>query len=234
MTATVQAASTGSAGGGAATVTKPTGTVDNDLLIAVHWQDPDGTPTAQTATGWAQEGSTQDVALVGSTKVWRKTASSEGASWSFGGDAAASSLVAVLRIDGHDPSTPIDVTTTVSTGAASVNHVAPAVSPTGSDSLLISGAYALVAGSDTNSYTPPSGMTERADWQVAGGWIVGSVATLGLSTSGSTGTKTFVCTISKVWLTVSLAIKSAPTGPPPPDDPHGILRKVPRGRRVRR
>ena len=234
MTATCQAASSGSAPGGAVTVTKPTGTVDNDLLVAISWQDPDGNPASQTATGWTQEGSTQDVALVGSTKVWRKTAASEGASWSFGGDIGASGLVAVLRIDGHDPSTPIDVTATFSTGAASTSQVAPSISPSGTDSLLICGAYTLVAGTDTNSYTPPSGMTEQADFQVSGGWIVASVATLGLSASGATGTKTFTCTISKVWLTVSLAVKSEPTGPPPPDDPHGFLRKVPRGRRVRR
>lgn len=207
MPATYRAVSSAAADTGNVVVTKPSGTVDGDLLLAVHFQDPDGSAANQTASGWTQVGSTQDNA-VGSTKVWRKAASSEGANYTFGGDGGASGVVIIIRIDGHDAGSPIDVTATFGTGGSSVSHVAPAVSPAGSDSLLVCGAYALVEGAAL-TYTAPGTMTERADVQPSGQWVAGTLATQGLAASGSTGTRTFTASTAKAWNAFSLAVASA-------------------------
>lgn len=208
MAATFRTVATGTADGGNISVTKPSGTVDGDLLFAVHWQDPDGAPASQTASGWTQVGSTQDNAN-GSTKLWRKAASSEGASYTFGGDASGSSVVIVIRVDGHNAASPIDAGPSFGTGATSTSHVAPDISPAGSDSLLVCGAYGLVAGSETRTYTAPGTMTEQADLQPSGLWVVGTLATQSLAASGATGTRTFTLSASKPWNTFSVAIASA-------------------------
>ena len=77
MPATYRSVASAAADSGNILVTKPAGTVDTDLLLAAHWQDPDGVPASQTASGWTQVGATQDNAN-GSTKIWRKAASGEG------------------------------------------------------------------------------------------------------------------------------------------------------------
>lgn len=211
MPATYRTVATGTAASGNVSVTKPSGTVDGDLLLAVHYQDPDGAPASQTASGWTQVGSTQDNGN-GSTKLWRKAASGEGASYTFGGDGSASSVVIVIRIDGHNAGSPIDVTGTFGTGSTSTSHVSPSVSPAGSDSLLVCGAYGLVAGAQTVTYTAPGSMTERADLQPPGTWIVGTLATEALAASGATGTRTFNSSASKPWNAFAVAIASAAGG----------------------
>lgn len=211
MAATYQSVATGSSTGGNYTITKPSGTVDGDLLFLVSYQDPDGSPTNQTASGFTQVGSTLDNAT-GSIKLWRKAASGEGASYTIGCDSAAAGVGIMIRVNGHNAASPIDGTAQTSTGAASTSHVAPSVTDVaGSDSLLITGAYGLCNGTAA-SYTGLSAGTERADLQPAtGNWIVGSLGTEALAASGATGTRTWTCSISRAWNTFAVAIASAST-----------------------
>jgi hypothetical protein len=115
----------------------------------------------------------------------------------------------VYVLSGVDTATPVDAAAGNFNTSATTVHDAPSVSPTSSDAFLVchdnSGG-----GSSTPSYTPPSGMTEQYDSQVGGFSMTG--ATLQLSSSGATGTKTFTPAGSVEYGTVSIALKTASGG----------------------
>lgn len=115
----------------------------------------------------------------------------------------------VYVLSGADTSTPTDGAAGTFNISATTTHDAPSVSPSSSDAYLVchdnSGG-----GSSASSYTPPSGMTEQYDAQVGG--ISHTGATLQLSASGATGTKTFTPSGSVEYATVSIAVKSAAAG----------------------
>lgn len=120
------------------------------------------------------------------------------------GDEDKSLVVYVLS--GADTSTPTDGAAGNFNISATTTHDAPSVSPGSSDAFLVchdnSGG-----GSSASSYTPPSGMTEQYDAQVGG--ISHTGATLQLSASGATGTKTFTPSGSVEYATISVAIRTA-------------------------
>lgn len=210
MPASVRSPASAAVDAGNINVSKPSGAVDGDLLLAVCFADPDGAAVTAPA-GWTLVGSAFAPAGIGFGRVYRKAASGEPASYTFTGSAGSSNNVIVLAVTGHDSATPIDVAATWGSGAASASHIAPSVSPTGSDSLLVCGWYGLTTGA-ASTYTPPGTMTERADLQPPGLWIVSSVATEGLTASGATGTRTATLTFSRPYIGVSVAVKSAGGG----------------------
>ncbi|MFC5996960.1 hypothetical protein ACFQE5_22370 [Pseudonocardia hispaniensis] len=180
-------------------VTKPTGTTSGDLLVAVQFCDYSAsTGSAMTApAGWTQAGSTASTPggsfhPVG--KVWYKVAGgSEPSSYTFGSSSSSSSVISVLALSGADTSTPIRVVPSWSTGSAGTSHVAPSI-PVGSgqadgDLLLCAAASDYYDSGRGNSYSPPSGMTERTD--ISAQFTYTSVASLALTGTGATGTKTF-------------------------------------------
>jgi hypothetical protein len=202
--------SAGSAGG-SIVVNKPPATVDGDLLIALHFADPDGSTASMTAPGgWTQSGSTQSTAN-GDIKIWTKTAASEGASYTFGGDAASSNEVVILDVANVNATTPVDVAATFGAGGTSASHVAPTISPTVADDLLISGFYGLTLGT-ARTYTPPPPMSEEVDAQPSSSWIVVEVCSERLTVSGATGTRTATCSASVGWEALSLAVKAPAAG----------------------
>lgn len=211
---TVRSVGTGSAAGGNVTVTKPTGTAEGDYLIAYNTMDPDSAASTMTgASGFSQIGTTNTVTSAGHAKVWAKVAgASEPADYTFGGAAGSSSAVVMLCLTGQHASTPIDVSPTHGgSSTAATAHVAPSIDPTVTDTLMITG-YMALAQNGSGSYSPPSGMTERAD-VTAGAWTQTSVATQLLSADTATGTRTATFSESKAWIATSLAIAPSAGGP---------------------
>lgn len=86
-------------------ITKPTGTIDDDLLIAIVG----GTRTGSTPSGWTQLSATTCGSSTGTVYVYYKIASSEGASYSFP-TGSQLALGSVLCYRGADTSGPIDGT----------------------------------------------------------------------------------------------------------------------------
>ena len=204
----VRSASTGSTGN-PTVVTKPAGTAAGDLLVGVHFTDVFGNTAGMTgASGFTQAGTTYSGSGSCFGKVWQRAADgSEGSSFSFGNP--DTTVVVMLAIGGHDTSTPINVLPVWSQGGPNqVSHIAPSVTPTVADGLLICGFAATGASA---SYTPPGGMVEQGD--AFAGFAFASVATeLLVGGAGvATGTRTATCSISGAndYTTLTLVIAPA-------------------------
>lgn len=88
------------------TLTKPTGTADGELLVAVIGAEPGGGGSVNSVpSGWtlAKQETTDGV-----TYMYYKIASSEGASWAWGFSASNVCGGAVLRISDPNTSDPLD------------------------------------------------------------------------------------------------------------------------------
>ena len=209
MSIFVRSSSTGSSGN-PTVVTKPAGTVSGDLLVAAHFTDVFGNTAGMTgASGFTQAGITYSGSGSCFGKVWQRAADgSEGSSFSFGNP--DTTVVVMLAIGGHDTSTPFNVLPTWSQGGPNQTaHIAPSVTPSVADGLLVCGFAAT--GSGTPSYTPPGGMTEQGD-AFAGFAFASVAAELLVGGAGvATGTRTATCSISGAndYTTLSLVISPA-------------------------
>jgi hypothetical protein len=126
------------------------------------------------------------------------------------GTADEEKALIVYVLSGADTITAIDVAAG-STGAASTSHVAPSIAPGSATAYLIGHASTDGTAANTNSYTPPSGMSETYDQNIIS-FMALTGATQQLAASGATGTKTFAYTASTVWVTLSIAVLTASGG----------------------
>lgn len=121
-------------------------------------------------------------------------------------------VLVVYVLSGADTATPTDGTpgTNFDSGGGSTSRVCNATSPSSSDAFLICHTNDG-NGSNSVSYTPPSGMTEQYDGSLSASMGY-SGATLQLAASGSTGTKTFAAAGNASYCTLTLAIKTSAAG----------------------
>ena len=189
------------------TVNRPTGTVAGDLLLAFV-----ALPAADTVSaapsGWTQLAAVDTggaTANIEAHAYWRLAAGGDPSSWTwtFSGSADATALIVAYQ----DASTggPIDVSASSSADPGDTTIEAPSVTTTHTADLLVTG-YA-VSDQVAASFTPPSGMTERADFQ--NGRTALGLADVVLGATGATGTKT--ATVSSTpdsWAAFSVAIAS--------------------------
>lgn len=202
----VRSSSTGSTGN-PTVVAKPAGTTTGDLLVGVHFTDVFGNTAGMTAAAFTQAGTTYSGTGSCFGKVWRRDVDgSEGSSFSFGNP--DTSVVVLMAIGGHDGTTPFNVLPVWSQGGPNqTSHIAPSVTPTVADGLLICGFAATGASA---SYTPPGGMVEQGDAfasfafaSVASQLLVGGAGV-------ATGTRTATCSISGANDYTSLSLLIAP------------------------
>lgn len=211
MTASVRSSSVGTVGTGNVSVTKPSGTVNGDLLVAFGFADPDGAQLTAPG-GWTSRGTGTSAAGFG--QVWTKVAASEGSSYTFTGSGSSDNAVSIVCVQGANTSSPLDGGPTFANngGASTSSHSAPSVSPATSDALLLCGHWIIHGSSST--FTPPSGMTEQVD--ATSGWAAVEVSSVGLSSSGATGTKSATSSTATQSpygnLCVSVAIKGEVSG----------------------
>jgi hypothetical protein len=161
-------------------VTKPTGTVQGDVLVAVVTHD--GAADAVTASGWTllQYASGSNI----NAGIYYKVAgASEPASYTFStvnSHAIGASIVAYNNVS---TTAPVDAFT-LQVNAAGANMAAPAAWSTSSQGRIL-----FVGGvSNSSSITPASGMTELIDTGSTG--IRVYMAEEAMIANGSTGTKT--------------------------------------------
>ena len=143
-------------------VTKPTGAVNNDILIAAIWVGLTGTaPTVTAPAGWTQIGivATSTAAGFGARfYVYWKRASGEGASYTFT-HASAFSLAVMAAYSGCVATgSPIEAFGQ-NTSTSSVTN-APSVTTQIANDLLL---YVSHNWDTAAALTPPTGMTERQD-----------------------------------------------------------------------
>lgn len=200
----------------------------DDVLVIVHSNDfytfanmatptVGGSTTGVTALASLDGGDNQ-----GHFKAYTYVVASTGdltVSATETGSADEEKGLAVYVLSGVDTASPVDGSPATSSGGTST-PVAPSVSPTSTDAFLI--CHTNSGPSNPGGYTPPSGMTD--DYDVLVGSAFGmSGASLQLSASGATGTKTFTAVNSHGWLTLSVAIKTGTAGPAPTVMPRAVI-----------
>jgi hypothetical protein len=199
--------------GVAATVNTGAGTAVDDVLVCFAGNDSGtagglGPPTG-TAGTWTLQATGDNGSGSAHLKVYTRPVTVGGAQTVTVSPIAGEEVCnSVVVLTGADTTSPADGAAG-GNGASSASHIAPAVSPATSDALLLCGAQTDGTAGSATAYAPPSGMTERTD--IRDGVFSGqSVASLVLSTSGSTGTKTFtVSPNTPPYASASIAVKGA-------------------------
>lgn len=172
---------------------KPGGTADKDMMFS--WQLSDfGNYSSLTApAGWTFLTGLDMGSSEMHLKIWYKLASSEGASYSWPMGSGVDGCVSIVTTRGINLNPATWLWATPVWAANSQTRVAPSVSGARPNALLLSSCSA-----DANdvacTWTPPSGMTERADIQ-SNGWATQSVASLA-NPSDPSGTKTFTASVN--------------------------------------
>jgi len=184
-----------------AVITKPAGTVDNDILIATLFLGrPGSTPADATPTaGWSLIARQLPAGggFSGNCAVYWKRAAAEGASWTFTFDTNYNFESHVAAYSGCITSgSPID------NFSQNMGNTAVATSlgfnTTKDNDLLL---YAGNNWDATGTLNPPAGMTERHD-------NITYQADLALTTPGATGDKTQNMVGSNPWSAFLIALRS--------------------------
>lgn len=198
------------------TVTKPTGVVDNDLLLAFVTIAGDKTISG-VPTGWTTVGSVTTGTATGdcTQAVYRKIASSEGASytWTFSGgvDAAA----AILAYSGSSTTAPVNVSHSNLMSSSTTTMTSASNTPNVADTITISsfGVNAGLVGDLT--FTLPSGTVKRAEADPAGTTTNRAVvAVYDESTPTATATGAKSTTVGNSGKGVAWTVTIAPSGAP--------------------
>ena len=183
------------------TVTRPTGTVDGDLLYA--YISAENVPTISTPSGWQADASFVNGAVF-RCAVFTKVANGEGAggwTWTLGASTWSGGIV--LAASGGATTSWVDAVGAGSTGSASL-MTAASISPTESTDLLVYGATDFA----TSAHTAPTGMS--SDTNLSNGESV--VYYQVLSSSGATGTREPGTNATGTWGAVLIALKAAAGG----------------------
>ena len=180
------------------TINKPTGTVDGDEMLAFIGSASTGvTPPA----GWTE---IETVSVHQPYfRAYRKTASSEGASYSWTG--ADEQLGVILTFRGVNAVTPIDIDGS-STFSSVNNPSAPSVTTSMNNTLVIA---VQTSNDSANPATSPAGMTERADLSDGVGNFSISASTVTQASAGASGTKQFGLAFSATGVTYTAALRPA-------------------------
>jgi hypothetical protein len=172
------------------TITKPSGTLQNDVMIASIAVRPE-TVTITPPSGWTLVRRMNNTSATQSAlAVYRKVA---GASepvlytWSLSGTTPTGTAGGIQTFAGVDTTNPIDIEDGQSTGTGA-SHATPSVDTTVTNTMLVTSHG--VANADT--WTPPSGMTEGFDVlavqiAVEGNWVLQAAV-------GATGAKSAAAT----------------------------------------
>jgi RHS repeat-associated protein len=141
------------------TITKPTGTAANDVLIASIAVTP-STVTITAPSGWTLIRRTNNGATTSnSLAVYYKVASaSEGTSYAFGVTGATFGVGGIQGFTGVDTANPIHIENGQTTPSATT-HATPSVTTSVANAMIVT-SHAFAS---SNSWTPPSGMTESFD-----------------------------------------------------------------------
>lgn len=196
-------------------VTKPSGTVEGDVLIAsrmYYGDDSTSTPpSGWTLIDYASEASPETDPGHRLLVYYKVAGSSEPSSysWGMGGDQVQS--VAIACYSAVKTSSPIDVFNVQSNGTSS-SMTSAAVTTTAANAMLV---FAGCAGqSAAFTATPPSGFTERVEYYAD--WRCQYIADKVQASTGSSGSATATLSVSRPnWASIialkPLLVPNAPT-----------------------
>lgn len=195
--------------GGTVTGTKPSGAVTGDMLLVFHTCEWNAASLMTAPSGWTLVGTADAGTNKAHMKVWK--ADGAVASLAFGAPSDGSSALVVLRITGADA-----VQTTVFSsafGAASASSQAvPGLTPSSSTDLLLM-ALGIEQDGTATTVTNPSGSTAVTNVSDTGPFAKTQVASLTLSSSAATGTKTFTTSRAvSSWGGVQVAVRPPAAG----------------------
>ena len=186
------------------TIDKPVGVVNGDLMIMVLVVDQQQAFLGNPA-GWTLGQGIYDSAV--SMDTWYKVASGEGSDYTFIWADNAEAYGFIMRITGHDSTTPVNVSG-LGTGT-SASPTCPTVTTTKEDCLLL-----RIFGADDDDITVdggyPSGHTGiTVDKSSAtSGSCSGGAAWKNHAIASATGTAAFSLTASEEWIGITFAINS--------------------------
>lgn len=165
------------------TINKPTGTVQNDVMIASIAVRPN-TATITPPGGWTLVRRMDNAnATANSLAVYRKVAgASEPTNYSWTFSTSTGSAGGIQAFAGVDTATPINVENGQNT-ASSLSHATPSVTTTVANTMLVT-SHGI---SNADTWTPPTGMTEAFD--VLGGLEAIEGSHVLQAAAGPTGTK---------------------------------------------
>lgn len=174
------------------TLSRPTGVVAGDLLVALLFHDDLDTNTWSGPSGWSEIVTIVDSGDVCALSVWAKEAGdSEPSTYDFTKGSANGSVMGggILRISGADTASPVDVSSNQDLGSVT-DIVCPSVTTTGDERLILRFFV-----QDDNQYAHvayPSGHTGLwAGTSALGDDISSGAAHIEQATAGATGTGTF-------------------------------------------
>jgi hypothetical protein len=194
MAATVRSVSNAAGSGSSVSVSSPSGSTTGDVLIAFQATYQTGTSSQpSTPSGWTLIRSESNPGYGRLTAFYRAWASG---STSFNNPTSHYSAVSVVAVQGANVEDVASSAPDTSSGASLA--LASAGTAAAGDALLC-GIMSFITTTDATGLTPPSGMTERADVELAsfdyGGGYFGfptlGVATLDNLSAGAPGTKTY-------------------------------------------
>lgn len=190
-------------------LTKPTGTVAGDVMIAVVGVDAVDTTTTMASTGWTRILHSNNGSSVTVDSFYKVATASEGASYSFSWTGSSRAAGGITTYLGVDNSTPLDVTGTNNTGSGS-SVTANAVTTVSANAQVV-GVFAIDA-TATQTYTAPTGMTKRIDVGSATGTptnVSVSLADVIQTSAGTTGNKSATASGTGTWAAHLFALKAA-------------------------
>ncbi len=214
MALAFRAASTAASGAAVSSllVTKPTGVVNDDVMVAFVTIGADQTVTSAPA-GWTLLGSNNTGGSTGDCRhyVYWKKAASEGANYTWGFSAGVDCAIAIVAYTGADLTTPIDVSASSLNSASTLTLTAPGITPTVTNTVVLY-AFGCNSGVTGNlTFTPQASLTPRAEADPAGSTTnraAVAVFSEGKSTTNAEGTKT--CTIDDTAKGVAWSVVLAP------------------------
>jgi RHS repeat-associated protein len=189
ITPAFRAAASATTTGTTLTITKPSGTATNDVLVASIAVTP-STATITPPSGWTLVRRMNNAGPTpNSLAVYYKAATaSEPASYAWGLSGSSFTVGGIQGFTGIDTASPLDIENGQSTPSGTT-HAAPSITTTVANAMLV----ASHAFASSQSWTPPSGMTESFDQRsgannATGLSIEGSRVLLAVA--GASGTKT--------------------------------------------
>ena len=187
-------------------ITKPAGTVLNDLLIATVSTQND--TTISPPAGWTQLGQLTEQNDVTMGFWYRVAGGSEPASYTFTWTQSERSNGAILRYSGVDPAAPIDASAI--TNGDNSSPTAPAVTTTVSNAMVVRlfGAEGEGLESPVSDTYPPA-TTGRYAIETACGCsrsVTSAGADATQASAGSSGTAAFSITAGNQWVAATVAL----------------------------
>jgi hypothetical protein len=204
-----QSSSTAIGSSGTATVAKPAGTVQGDLLVAGIMIEK-GSQVSITATGWTLILRTNQSTDVGMATYYKVAGASEPANYSFTLTNTPKWSIGISRITNAYTVNPINASNGAAGNNSSVNVDAPSVTTTRTNTLVL----AFYTNKKHATFTPNATTSERYDHpNTSGGLPANMMATFVQAAAGATGTKRARASEGERWVAQQVAIREPP--PPP-------------------